>query len=55
MLCFCQVIAGIEMTTEDKMKIYRDVLYILLPHNIIPDNIYFIGFTDDLAALTIVW
>lgn len=54
-LCVYYVLTGSETSSTDIIKICAAITYILLPHDILPDNIYLVGFTDDLAACIIIW
>lgn len=55
LLSLYYVLSGSETSVCDKIKIYGAFVYILLPHDIIPDSIYLAGCTDDFAALIILW
>lgn len=54
LLSLYYVLSRPETSVCDKIKIYGAFVYILLPHDIIPDSIYLVGCTDDFAALIIL-
>ena len=45
------VLISEDLSKDDKLKICGALGYLILPADLLPDPILFVGFTDDLAAL----